>query len=281
MPELPEVHTIVSQLDRALRGRKIAALAEWDTRKALQPTPTAIAAAVRGARIRRVTRRAKLILIELAPTGASGLADGATLAIHLKLTGRLLLRKTSDPPDQYTHATFALDHGGELRFADVRKFGYIRLFRSLDELQRVLDEYGPEPLASAFSLERFAEILKRRSTKIKPLLLDQAVISGIGNIYSDETLFAAGIDPRRPARSLKSDEVRLLHRAIIRELRAGIRHHGCSDQWYVDAHGEPGSHQRYLNVYGRNGEPCRQCGTLIRKIKFGGRSGHFCPQCQK
>lgn len=274
MPELPEVHTVVTQLRRELRGRTIIRLAEWNTRKMLQPTPDILARIVRGARVRGVRRRAKLILIDL--------EDGAAvLAVHLKLNGRLLVQKSHKPRDPYTRAVFTLDDGNELRFADSRKFGYIRVFNNARELNAVIDKYGPEPLDASFTAARLADLLKHRATKIKPLLMDQSVISGIGNIYSDEALFAAKINPRRSAKSLSQIEVRRLHRAIQNTLRAGITHHGTSDQWFVDTHGRKGSHQNYLRVYGRSGEPCPRCRTPIQRLKLGGRSAHFCPKCQR
>ncbi|MFH1098480.1 MAG: bifunctional DNA-formamidopyrimidine glycosylase/DNA-(apurinic or apyrimidinic site) lyase [Candidatus Uhrbacteria bacterium] len=272
MPELPEVQTVVTQLNRSLHNRRIIKLIDWDTAKLFRPSPAVVGHAIRNARIRRVWRRAKLILIEL--------DNGATLVVHLKLTGRLLIRREGDPPDVYTHARIALDHGLELRFADIRKFGYIQLIRSPVKLVQILKKYGPEPLASTFTPEQLSAIVRKRTTKIKPLLLDQATISGIGNIYSDEALFLAHIDPRRAARTLTDAEVKRLHRAIRIVLRAGISHHGTSDQWYVDAHGKSGTHQCYLRIYGRSKKPCRRCGAPIKRVRLGGRSAHFCQKCQ-
>jgi len=298
MPELPEVETIVRDLRPLLVGRRIrSASVFWN--RTIAPTPryglldeAARAAGfcrdVTGRRIADVTRRGKHVVLHL--------DDGSHLIVHLRMTGHLLWEETvptgsairetgadyvyARPDDsQHTRAVFELDQG-RLRFTDTRKFGRIWL---TEGTETVLGDLGPEPLADDFTLADFAARLRGRRARLKPLLLDQRFLAGLGNIYADEALHRAGLHPLRTANSLSEDEITRLYVAIRAVLTAGIANRGTSlgdASDYRDAQGEPGNHQRYLLAYGRAGQPCVTCGTPIARLTVGGRSTHICPQCQ-
>jgi formamidopyrimidine-DNA glycosylase len=300
MPELPEVETIVRDLRPLLMGRRIhSACVFWDRTIASTPSTKSLDELTRaqrfcldvaGRRVASVTRRGKHVVLHL--------DDGGCLIVHLRMTGHLLwegiapagtvVRETGadyvyarSDDDKHTRAVFELD-GGRLRFTDTRKFGRIWLTEG-DEAEAVLGDLGPEPLADDFTLADFAARLRRRRGRIKPLLLNQRFLAGLGNIYVDESLHQARIHPLRTADSLTDDEVARLHAAIRRVLAAGIANRGTSlgdYSDYLDAQGQQGGHQRYLLVYGRPGEPCVTCDTPIARIVVGGRSTHFCPCCQ-
>jgi len=270
VPELPEVETIRKALDKELRGLKIQAL-WWDDPKLLQPDPETVRKTVLGASFKAVRRRAKLLVFDL--------SNGWHLLVHLRLSGRLLFRDQTDPADDYVHVKFSLSAGKELRFANARKFGYVKLADDAT-VQEVLSEYGPEPF-DGLTLERFREILSQSRVAIKKLLMDQKKISGIGNIYANDALFLARIHPERPASSLSEDEVRSLFEAIENVLREGLESGGASDQWYRNAYGGKGHYQEHFKVYGKAGQPCPRCGGKIQRIEVGGRGTFFCPNCQR
>lgn len=272
MPELPEVETIVRCLAPVLTGRQIADVAiEWPGILGEMPAEE-FRHVIVGRRFESVTRRGKYILARL--------SGGAALSFHLKMTGQLLLRTSDSPPDRFVRATLVLDDGIELRFADARKFGRIRL---LDEeaLGALEQSLGEEPLGGGFTLERFTEILRPRSTRIKALLLDQRVIAGIGNIYADEALFMAGVYPSRPAKSLSPAEVKRLHEAIREVLRLSILNRGTTFSSYRDGFGQQGANQYRLQVYRRHGQPCPKCRTPLERIVVAGRGTHVCARCQR
>lgn len=271
MPELPEVETIVRSLDPRIRGRTIAAT-ELLFPPLLRRASGAGLAALRGLGILGVRRRGKMILIE---------CEGErTLVFHLKMTGRLDLAKRGDPIDKHTRLVLRFRDGtDELRFHDVRKFGFCIL---VDGDPAVccgeLAGLGPEPLE--IGLEEFVAILAGRKGRIKAVLLDQSAIAGIGNIYADEILFDAGIHPETPASRLSKKKAgRLLH-SMRHILELAIAANGSTLRDYRDAGGCPGGFQSQHKVYGREGEPCAACGRLIRRIRVAGRSTHFCPRCQ-
>jgi len=285
MPELPEVETIVRDLDKILRNKKISNIQALD-KKVFQLSKKS-AKTVTGRLIKEVKRRAKMIIIKL--------SNDNFLVIHLKMTGQLVFQsKTSliagghpishigkTLPNKFTRVIFIFSDGSKLYFNDVRRFGWLK---SVDEktLSRLSDDLGIEPLSPAFSLENFEEILAhKKSTTIKQALMDQKYLSGLGNIYTDEALFVARIKPMRLVKSLKPDEIEKLWRAIPKILKYAIKHRGTSFNDYVDAQGEVGNFIRYLKVYGREGEPCQECGGVIKKIKLGGRGTHWCDACQK
>jgi formamidopyrimidine-DNA glycosylase len=271
MPELPEVETIVRGLRGEIVGRAITtARVNWP-RHIVDLTPEAFAARIAGQRIESLGRRGKYILFHLSDDD---------LIIHLRMTGRLYV----SPPgvtanaDRWAHVVFGLDDGNELRFSDVRKLGRLYLVADAEE---VVGKLGPEPLDDTFTLEAFRERIATRSGMLKPLLLNQRFIAGVGNIYADESLWQAGIAPRRKADTLTAREVEALYHAIRGALQDGIDHEGTTLSWYRKPDGSAGTYQDHFKVYSRPDEPCPRCGTPIRKIWLGQRGTHFCPKCQK
>ena len=272
MPELPEVEVIRRDLVPKVEGRRIveARLAEGRlTRRC--GTPRKVEAALVGRRVTRLRRRGKFFLFDL---------DGESLVVRLGMTGQLLWWENGEGfhPDRHTHACLTFDAGGVLSYRDIRKFGEMFILPTA-ALEHTL-QIGVEPLSSKFTAQALREMC-RASTRIKPLLLNQTKIAGIGNIYADEALFRAGVRPTRRAASLDANEVRSLRDAIRAVLRAGIRHRGSSIANYRDASGEPGQFAARHRVYHRHGKPCLVCGTVIRRILLGQRGTHFCPGCQR
>ena len=265
MPELPEVETTARRLAPDLVGRTIAGVRlAWPRHT---PDPAALCALLPGRRVTRVGRRGKYVVIELDP------AD-RTLLIHLRMSGRLSIVPAGTLPDPYAHTVLALDDGHELRFSDARKFGQLTLPA---DPEQILAKLGPEPLSPRFTAGWLAEALAARRRAIKPLLLEQSFIAGLGNIYADEVLFRAGVDPRRPANSLAGGEVARLHSAIRQVLQEAIDHQGTSLDWVYPE----GGMEARLQVYRRGGEPCVRCGTPIERIVLGQRGTHYCPSCQR
>jgi len=247
-------------------------------------TPQAFSQRLTGQCIHGVGRRAKYIVMEL--------ESGDLLIVHLRMTGRLLLRSPDDPLDKHTHVVLDLEPGTlpgfssaagptQLRFVDTRKFGRLSLVAPL-HLTALDKRLGPEPLLDNFTPQVLSELMRGRRTKLKPFLLDQRRLAGLGNIYADESLFLAGLHPEREARSLTAEEIARLHAAIRHVLAAAIGNRGTSlsDAEYRDATGEKGRHLEHLAVFRRTGQPCPRCGTAIQRIRLGGRSTHFCPRCQ-
>ncbi len=272
MPELPEVETVRRSLARALAGRRIVSVkaVNWP-RTIAEPAVDIFCAALCERHILGVERRAKYVLIRL---------DGAeTIAVHLRMTGQLLVVPAATPVDQHTHIILELDDGRELRFHDTRKFGRWSLLGP-DGLRALEAKLGPEPLDPAWTVAAFAAALHGRRTRLKPLLLDQRLVAGIGNIYADEALWRARLHPLRSADSLSPDEIAALHAGIVAALQQGVERRGTTLQNYRDASGASGDNQRYLNAYGRAGAPCPRCGTPIERIVVAQRSTHYCPTCQ-
>ena len=272
MPELPEVETIRQDLLPVLRGRKItsASISENAPRLVQLISADEFERLLPGRSIEDVSRRGKYLILNL--------DRGMMWVIHLRMTGRL---QHSDPecdPGAYLRAKFALDDGTWLCFNDLRKFGMMWL---VDDWTLVNSDLGPEPLSDAFELAAFTSLLKRRAAPIKSVLLDQTVLAGIGNIYADEALYAAGIDPRKPAKRVTRPKAAKLHAAIIAVLHDALGDRGSSFRDYVDGKGNEGRHQLKVKVYRRTDEPCYACGTPIRRVVVGGRSTHFCPKCQR
>jgi formamidopyrimidine-DNA glycosylase len=228
-------------------------------------------AAVAGRVIERVERRGKYLLLIL--------SNHQVLAIHLRMTGQLtVVPQTAEVP-KATYFIVHLDNHTELRFNDTRKFGKVILYRD-NAPPAGLKKLGPEPLAKSFTPAVLKKRFGKRELAVKKALLNQEIVAGIGNIYADEALFLAGIDPVRPVNTLTDPEMNKLVKAIRQVLREGIDHRGTTKRDYLDGEGHPGSHQDYLRVYGRKGMPCPVCGTPVAKINFGGRGTHFCPKCQ-
>jgi len=270
MPELPEVETVARGLRASLLGRIITGVTVCWPRTVACPPPDEFREAVAGRRVTLVGRRGKYIILGL---------DRGYLLIHLKMSGRLYVVPAGQIPDQHEHTIFDLDDGRQLRFRDVRKFGRVYL---VDEVEQVTGDLGPEPLADDFTLAEFRRRLARRSGRLKSLLLNQAFLAGLGNIYADEALFQAGLHPLRKAGSLTAVEQERLYEAIRSVLRQAIANRGTTldDGGYIDARGEAGQYQEQISVYGRTGEPCLRCGVPIERLVVGGRSSHFCPSCQ-
>ncbi len=266
MPELPEVETVVRALRPRLVGRTILAFVSlW--RRQVTPSAARVAGELRGQRVLRVARRAKFIVWEL--------ADGTALLVHLRMSGRFEWADASGPRrGPHVRAEWTLDDGALLRFCDARKFG--RILHTHD-LQNSTGALGPEPLDAQFSAARLHELLRHRARRLKPLLLDQSVIAGLGNIYVDESLHRARLHPLSRADQLTPPQVSELHRAIRSVLRDAIRRNGTSFDWVYPG----GAMQDHLYVYGRTGQPCRRCGTAIIALRVGQRGTHVCPTCQK
>ncbi|HKI84881.1 MAG TPA: DNA-formamidopyrimidine glycosylase [Candidatus Krumholzibacteria bacterium] len=265
MPELPEVETTVRLLRRELVGRRFLRVSlKWPRQC---PTPEDLRTELPGREVTALSRRGKFIVVHLDP------AD-RTLLVHLRMSGQLSVQPESAPFDPHAHTVFSLDDGLELRFSDTRKFGRVYLLRDPED---VFAQLGPEPLDSAFCPKWMRERFRTRKRAIKTLLLEQSVVAGLGNIYADESLFRAQIDPRRPASSLNSREVRALHRAIRAVLEEAIEHQGTSFDWVYSG----GEMQSRLKVYGRKEQPCSRCATPIQRIVVGQRGTHLCPRCQR
>jgi formamidopyrimidine-DNA glycosylase len=198
--------------------------------------------------------------------------------VHLRMTGRLRHQVGECGEERYLRAKFALDDGTWLCFGDLRKFGMMWLVNDWDLVNPGL---GPEPLEDGFRIAAFRELLKRRSGAVKSVLLDQRTLAGVGNIYADEALFAAGIDPRKPANRITAPKAVRLHGAIIEVLHEALDDRGSSFRDYVDGQGNEGSHHLKVKVFRRTDQPCLVCGTQIRRVKVAGRSTHFCPKCQR
>lgn len=266
MPELPEVETIKRELEKAVLGKSIREVCVHNPRIIRYPASDKFKKELQGEVIRNILRKAKVLILEL--------SSGKSLVIHLKMTGQLIY------PGQgkNSRVSFYFSDGTILDFNDRRLFAEVRLlddWRSLKFIQGL----GPEPFA--LSLEQFQEKLSKKKTKIKPLLMDQQFISGIGNLYVAEALFRAAIHPQRPALSLSDKEKALLFKEIKDTLTEAIHYKGSSVDQYLQLSGSPGDYVKYHKVYDRKGKPCVICKTPIRRIALGGRGTFFCPKCQK
>ncbi len=318
MPELPEVQTIVSELNRKLKNRKLKSVkvnapkmvhvgprTVSNIRTANQRSVDKFIGLLAGQRVLSVKRRAKLLIFNFSPTSPRLRRTRGSLSmlVHLKMTGQFIfedaklrqktngkyrmLNRLNAPfvqlPGKHTHVIFYFTDGSVLYFNDVRKFGYLKLVRR-DELSQVkeLQGYGPEPLEKKFTLSIFKSIpLKRPKGKIKQVLMDSALIAGIGNIYSDEILFHAEVRPARVVSSLTPKEMSAIHKWIKPVLLKGIAAKGSSVGDFVRTDGTWGRMGKFHYVYGRKGRNCKKCGTIIESIKLNGRTGSYCPVCQK
>ncbi len=273
MPELPEVETVVRDLRGAgLAGRQIVQARVFWRKTIACPTPARFAREIRGLKALSLARRAKFIVIAL--------SGGRTLLIHLRMSGHLDVLPPRTRPRRHDRVVLVIDDGRQLHFEDTRKFGRVWLVR---DPAHVLGKLGPEPLA--ISLARFSAALAARSRRLKPLLLDQTFLAGVGNIYSDEALWTARLHPQRRSDSLSAAQAAELLKAIQQALRRGIRNLGTTlgggKTHFVLPRGERGRNQEQLNAYGRTGAPCPRCGTKIRRILVGQRATHLCPACQR
>ena len=282
MPELPEVETIRRDLDRELGGKRIERVTAGGVRSIRRHRDAAeFAAALVGRTVKSVGRRGKYLRI---PLGGSHREDEpdpeATLVIHLGMSGQLLLAAAGDATARHTHVVLGFDGGRELRFVDPRTFGEVFV---TDDQTRDLARLGADPLEDLRNWTELAELLHGRTTKLKPWLMDQRFLAGIGNLYSDEILFAARLRYDRPAETLSPAEVRRLFRSMTEILQAAIASRGSSlaDEQYRDVFGAIGQYQRQHRVYGREGEACPRCRRAIVRVKTGGRSTFLCVRCQR
>ena len=267
VPELPEVETIRAQLAPRLEGQRLAAVEVLDQRLTRPLDPREVAAELQGERVTAVERRGKYLVLHL--------EGGGALLVHLRMTGSFGFE-----PVTHERAVVELEDGTRLVYRDVRRFG-TWLVVTADELEPYLDaKNGPEPLGPRFTSRWLATQLARRKAPLKAVLLDQRVVAGLGNIYADEALWRARLNPLRPASSVTEDEARRLRRAIRAALRTGIARQGSTLRDYATPDGAPGRMQREFRVYGREGEPCPRCHQPIAKTRIGGRGTWYCPRCQ-
>lgn len=273
MPELPEVETVRRSLVDRLVGRRIAAATVRAPQMVRYPLVAEFLDRVTGRRIIGLGRRAKYLLLHL--------DSGDDLMVHLRMTGRLLHQRPEDPEEPHTHIILTLDDSSQLRFQDMRTFGGFYLIGpDRAGTPPGFVRLGPEPLTPEFTTAHLRRVLKGRRGHVKSLLLNQDLVSGLGNIYADEALFRGGIHPARAGSSLSAAEVRRLHGAINEVIAESLDRGGTSFSSYVDGQGNRGRNVENLRVYGRTGEPCLVCGVPVERLVLGGRSSHFCPVCQ-
>jgi formamidopyrimidine-DNA glycosylase len=271
VPELPEVETIARFLRPLVVGQRVQAVIRLDPRM-VKHSPLAaddIRRALTGSPISGVRRRGKFLLLAV--------PGGAALVLHLGMSGRLLWQPATAPWPAHTHLVLRLA-GGELRLADPRRFGRVAWTASHRRFGQ--GWLGPDPLSPRLSAQALARRLAGRRAAIKAVLLDQAVLAGVGNIYADEALHIGRVHPATPAASLDHQAAARILRGLRRALKTAIAHGGTSFSDFVDALGHPGRHQDYLRVYGRAGQPCPRCGAPVARMTVAGRSSHFCPRCQ-
>lgn len=266
MPELPEVETIKRELKEIVLGKKIVGVIVNNPRVIYEPKKEDFVKGLKNVAIKNILRRGKLLILEL--------SSGKSLAIHLKMTGQLVYPGNA----KNSRVSFKLSDGKLLDFNDRRLFAELRLVDDWRKL-KFIQGLGPEPFE--ISVDTFKQMLAGKKTKIKPLLMDQTFISGVGNLYAAEALFRARINPARAASSLAGKEKELLFKEIRDTLNEAIRYKGSSIDQYVQLTGEQGDYVKHHKVYGREGKPCLVCKTMIKRIPLGGRGTYFCPKCQK
>ncbi|MBZ5502646.1 MAG: bifunctional DNA-formamidopyrimidine glycosylase/DNA-(apurinic or apyrimidinic site) lyase [Acidobacteriia bacterium] len=273
MPELPEVETVARGLRAALPGRRIVRVRLGKTD--FIDNPGAMEQQLPGSRIQGVRRHGKFLVVDLESRGER--SQDSSLLIHLGMTGQLVVSAPEAPVAPHTHVFLALDDGREVRYTDARRFGSMRMV-STGEREAALGELGLDALEA--TQDEFMQQLRGRRARIKALLLDQRVLRGMGNIYTDESLWRARIHPMRLGATLQGEELRRLHRAVRKVLTQAIEMRGSSISDYVDAEGQPGGFQRRHRVYQREGKKCVRCGTAIQRVIVAGRSSYFCRRCQ-
>ena len=272
MPELPEVETVARGLDQRIAGDVIESVWLGAKPEPLKSSAQEIADALDSKKISRVHRMGKHIVFDLTSANGKNPSAQTQWIVHLGMTGSLRVCSPDATAEKHTHAVLRLASGRELRFIDPRRFGRLSVIENFEAP-------GAEPLQ--ISVEEFAKLFRARKTPIKSALLNQKLLSGVGNIYADEALFRAGIRPKRRAASLNKDELRRLHSVLKKVLQEAIRAGGSSISDYVDSNGDEGFFQLKHRVYGREGKPCLKCKSLIKRIVIAGRSSHYCPHCQK
>lgn len=277
MPELPEVETIRRELERDVVGKRFKEVVVTGTRTVRRQPKKQFSARLEGAKVAGVERRGKFLLLRL--------DSDDILVVHLRMSGQLLRVPTKEPVAPHTHVVFTFTQGGQLRFVDPRTFGevFVTSPETLEADAPEIVALGLDPVDQPISWTDFARLLKARRMKLKAFLMDQTIIAGIGNIYSDEILFAAGLRYDRMSDTLSSQEIRRLYRAMIETLHDAIKYGGSTlaDQQYVDLNGKPGEYQEHHKVYAREKQPCRRCRrNPVLKAKFQSRSTYFCGVCQ-
>ena len=276
MPELPEVETVVKGLRPLITDRIVTAVEIREENMIAYPEADiqAFKDSLIGSKIDAINRRGKYIIIEL--------NTDKNMVIHLRMTGKLLVKEVKEFRDKHTHVIFSLNDGQEIRFNNIRKFGRVYLIdKNHPEQAGGLADLGPEPLSDELTVEDFKKLFEKRRALMKSLLLNQHFVAGIGNIYADEILFRSQVRPDRTADTLTELEKEAIYHNMREILRKGIIYGGTSFSDYVNAFGEKGSFQEELRVHQREGEKCCECDSIIEKIKVSGRSTYFCPQCQK
>jgi formamidopyrimidine-DNA glycosylase len=276
MPELPEVETIRRDLEKEVVGRKIKTVEVHGLRSIRRaPNKKAFVSRLEDRKIEGVARRGKNLLLSVGDD---------LLVIHLGMSGQLLRAAAKDPPIKHTHVVFTFTQGGQLRYVDPRTFGelYVVGKETLAEEAPELTELGFDPVEDAVSWDLFGARLVARKVKLKNLLMDQRFVAGIGNIYSDEILWNAGLRPDRSSETVSTQEVRRLYRSMGEVLQEAIKLRGSSlaDEQYRDVFGQVGGYQAEHKVYGREGQPCRRCRHTVTRVKWTNRSAFFCPGCQ-
>jgi len=287
MPELPEVETIKIGLNRLLPGLKIKSV-NHDWPKSFPNAPADVKRFMVGAEVKNVRRRAKVLIIEL--------STDYSLVVHLKMTGQLVfvgnerfgaghptVDLVSELPAKATRVSIVFTNDSKLFFNDQRKFGWMRLLPSIEVPEiDFFKKVGPEPLEADFTAKQFIQrVMRRKNSNIKSVLLDQTVIAGVGNIYADESLWAAKIHPATVVAKIPKVKLEVLYKGLIDVLKLSIKKGGSTDKNYVDAEGKRGSYLTFAKVFRRNGQPCPRCGTTIEKTRVAGRGTHYCPVCQK
>lgn len=269
MPELPEVETIKNDLSKKVIGSQIVDVYYTDEgQKLISKSGQDLRNLLIGERINNASRRAKYLVLDL--------GKNKKLIFHLKLTGQILVRNSSDKPDEFTRLILKLDDGRQIRFADRNGFGEVILAENIDEVNPNL---GPEPFEIA-NKKFYDSLIRSKKETIKEALLDQSLISGVGNIYVDESLYLAGINPFKAPVKLSLNESTKLLSSIKKALEEGIKDRGTTIDSYRDTDGKPGTHQFHLLIYGKAGKPCKKCATKIEYTEIHGRRTHFCPSCQ-
>lgn len=293
MPELPEVETVRRDLEEKLPGKKIKKVEVRKEKMIKEMSPQQFKKEVADKKVKRLLRIGKIVTIEL--------EGGKYLLIHLKMTGQLIYQNNKEMlagghseeeetleeavggelPNKYTHVIFEFQDGGSLYFNDLRQFGYVKLVDK-EELEEIKGEHGVDALSEGFDAEYLASVLKKRKTEIKKILMDQKVVSGIGNVYADEALFDAGVRPDRSASNISDQEVERIVASVKKILKRAIDFRGTTFNNYTDGRGEKGEFSAKLQVYGREeGEKCYKCGGTIRAIKINNRGTKYCEECQK
>ena len=296
MPELPEVQTTVNYLElKVLKRTFVDVWSDWEKLVKKPKDFWQFKKEIKNKKIIKIWRRAKNIIFNLSGEPALSGSEGYSLLAHQKMTGHFLIGNweeknnkwqpvkqgpLNDPYNRFLHLIFFLDNGEMLALSDARKFAKVELWKT-GELKKELEKLGPEPLDKSFTFEKFKEVLKNKRGKVKQVLMDQNVVAGIGNIYSSEILWQAKIHPERNIASLDEKELELLYQSIKKVLQLGIKLGGESFSDYRKPDGSKGDYDTERNVYRREGQKCKRCGTKIKRLKVGQRSAFFCPSCQK